>query len=163
MGSAGSPGYWYEGALPTFTVGSVDFPMSSQAADLVMKTATVVSVVDPDANVRRSVAKLLRALGAQIEEFATAREFLDRLPTTIPVVLIAEARLPDMPGLTLLQELRARGLEMPVILLSSDADVTSAVTAMRAGALDFIEKPFIDRALVAQLSPLLELDGKPAH
>ena len=128
-----------------------------------MSPPPLVCVVDPDPAVRRSVAKLLRSLGAQVEGYATAREFLAQLPTAIPSCLIAEAQLPDMPGLTLLQELRGRGLDTPVILLSSEADVTSAVAAMRAGALDFIEKPYIDRALAAQVGSILELDAQRAH
>jgi two-component system response regulator FixJ len=163
MVCASRPGYWQEETLPAFIAGSVVFPMSSRAFQLSMQTAPLVSVIDPDASVRRSVSKLLHALGAQVECYATAKEFLDHLPTAIPAVVIAEARLPDLSGLTLLQELRGRGLDIPVILLSSDADVTSAVTAMRAGALDFIEKPFIDRALAAQLGPILELNGKRSH
>ena len=123
----------------------------------------LVYLVDPDPSVQRSVKKLLGALGAVTETFHSARELLSALPRNVPSCIIAEARLPDMSGLALLQELRARGLAIPVILLSSDADVTSAVTAMRAGALDFIEKPWIDRALVAQVGPILELDAKRAH
>ncbi len=128
-----------------------------------MNPPPLVCVVDPDPAVRRRVAEVLGALGAQVEGYATAREFMARLPHAIPVCVIAEARLPDLPGLALLQELRARGLALPVILLAGDADVLAAVTAMRAGALDYIEKPFIDRALVAQVGPILELDGKQPH
>ena len=126
-------------------------------------TAPLVYHADPDPGVQRSVKKLLAALGARTEAFPSARDLLAALPRGMPSCIIAEARLPDLSGLALLQELRARGLAIPVILLSSDADVTSAVTAMRAGALDFIEKPWIDRALVAQVGPILELDAKRAH
>jgi len=125
--------------------------------------AALVCVVDPDAAVRRSVAALLRALGAEVQGYATAREFLAQLPTAVPVCVVAESRLPDMSGIALLQELRARGLKIPTILLSTDADVTGAVKAMRAGALDFIEKPYIDRALVTQVAPILDADGRRAH
>jgi FixJ family two-component response regulator len=137
--------------------------MSIRALDMSTEVAPRVYLVDPDPAVQRSVRKLLGAIGAVTETFPSARELLAALPRSIPACIIAEARLPDMSGLSLLQELRARGLAIPVILLSSDADVTSAVTAMRAGALDFIEKPYIDRALVAQVGPILELDAKRAH
>jgi len=123
----------------------------------------LVCVVDPDPAVRRSVAALLRSLGAEVEGYATAREFLARLPTAVPVCVVAESRLPDMSGVALLQELRARGLKIPTILLSTDADVSGAVAAMRAGALDFIEKPYIDRALVTQVAPILDVDGHRSH
>ncbi|MBS0376360.1 MAG: response regulator [Proteobacteria bacterium] len=137
--------------------------MPRHAATLTHRQAPLVCVVDPDAASRRRVATLLGSLGAAVESFATARAFLARLPRAMPVCLIAEARLPDMSGLALLQELRARGLGIPTILLAADADVGAAVEAMRAGALDFIEKPLIDRALVTQVAPILEDDGHRAH
>lgn len=133
--------------------------MSSCPVDLPASRA-LVCVVDPDAAVRRDVAALLRPLGADVEGYATARDFLARLATAMPACVIAEARLPDLSGIALLQELRARGLRIPTILLSADADVSGAVSAMRAGALDFIEKPYIDRALVTQVAPILDVDGK---
>jgi FixJ family two-component response regulator len=137
--------------------------MSSRARERPSRPAALVCVVDPDAAVRRSVAELLRPLGAQVAGYATAREFLARLPDAVPACLVAESRLPDMSGIALLQELKARGLGIPTILLSADGDVRGAVTAMRAGALDFIEKPYIDRALVTQVAPILEVDDRRPH
>lgn len=137
--------------------------MHRHATSLTRRHGPLVCIVDPDAASRRRVAELLGSLGAEVEAFATAREFLARLPRAMPVCVITEARLPDMPGLALLQELRARGLGIPTILLATDADVGAAVEAMRAGALDFIEKPLIDRALVSQVAPILEDDGRRAH
>jgi FixJ family two-component response regulator len=125
--------------------------------------AALVCVVDPDPAVRRSVGTLLRALGAEVQAYATAREFLAELPDGVPRCVIAENRLPDMSGIALLQELRARGLRIPVILLSAEDDVGGAVAAMRAGALDFIEKPYIDRALVTQVAALLDVDEQRTH
>ncbi len=123
----------------------------------------LVCVVDPDAAVRRSVTVLLRALGAAVEGYSTARDFLAHLPQAVPVCVVTESELPDMSGVALLQELKARGLGIPTILLSHDADVTHAVAAMRAGALDYIEKPYIDRALVTQVAPILDVDGARPH
>ncbi len=128
-----------------------------------MRQAALICVVDPDPATQRSVGALLRALGAEVEVYATAREFLAQLPSAVPVCVVAESRLPDMTGIALLQELRARGLKIPTILLSADADVSGAVQAMRAGALDFIEKPYIDRALVTQVAPILDVDDHRAH
>lgn len=135
----------------------------STARNLPTPEVPLVFVADPDTAVQRSVKKLLAAIGARVEVFSTARDLLARLSGATPACVIAEARLPDQPGLDLLQALRGRGLDVPVILLSSDADVTSAVHAMRAGALDFIEKPYIDRALVAQVAPLLDVEPRRAH
>jgi two-component system, LuxR family, response regulator FixJ len=137
--------------------------MSARPVDLPLRHAALVCVVDPDSATRRSVAALLSALGAQVEGYATAREFLARLTTAVPVCVVADSRLPDMSGIALLQELRARGLGIPTILLSADADVNGAVSAMRAGAVDFVEKPYIDRALVTQVAPILDVDGRRNH
>jgi two-component system, LuxR family, response regulator FixJ len=137
--------------------------MSSCPVEEPLRHAGLVCVVDPDPAIRRSVAALLRALGAEVEGYATAREFLARLSTAVPLCVVAESRLPDMSGIALIQELRARGLQIPTILLSADADVNGAVTAMRAGALDFIEKPYIDRALVTQVAPILDVDDHRNH
>lgn len=137
--------------------------MSSCPVEEPLRHAGLVCVVDPDPAIRRSVAALLRALGAEVEGYATAGEFLARLPTAVPLCVVAESRLPDMSGIALIQELRARGLQIPTILLSADADVNGAVTAMRAGALDFIEKPYIDRALVTQVAPILDVDDHRNH
>ncbi len=163
MGCPEPARYWFQGRLSASFAGSRIVTMSIRAIEMSVPLAPLVCIVDPDPTLQRSVKKLLIALGARVECFASARELLARLPSDIPNCIIAEARLAEMSGLALLQELRARGLYIPVILLSADADVTSAVTAMRAGALDFIEKPYIDRALVAQVGPLLELDAQRAH
>lgn len=137
--------------------------MSSCLVETPTRHAALICVVDPDAATQRQVAALLRAVGAEVEVYATAREFLAQLPRAVPVCVVAESRLPDMSGIALLQELRARGLRIPTILLSSDADVSGAVHAMRAGALDFIEKPHIDRALVTQVAPILDVDAHRPH
>ena len=137
--------------------------MSSCPAHIPSPAAALVCVVDPDKAVQRGIAALLRPLGARVEGYATAREFLAQLPAAVPACLIAESRLPDLSGIALLQELRARGLRVPTILLSAEADVPGAVSAMRAGALDYIEKPHMDRALVSQVALMLDVDGHRPH
>ena len=117
-----------------------------------------VCVVAPDAELRSSVAAVLARLGAAVQLFGSAHEFLKSLAVAVPACVVADTQLPDMPGLALLQELRARGLRIPTILLASEADISGAVMAMRAGAVDVIEKPYIDRALALQVAPLLGLD-----
>ncbi len=122
----------------------------------------VVCVADADPAVRESVRALLGTLGAEVRAYSRGADLLDALDDVGPACIIADLALPDLGGLALLAELRRRGLRTPTILLSTDADVTSAVNAMRAGALDFIEKPYIDRALVNQVAPLLRLDDRRA-
>ena len=120
----------------------------------------LVCVVDADPEVRRNVRTLLTTLGADTRGYATAREFLASLSTEVPVCVVADMHLPDLSGIELLEQLRARDLHVPTILLATDADIAAAVTAIRAGAIDFIEKPYIDRALVAQVVPILGLDDR---
>ncbi len=129
--------------------------MSSRPNQPLSKAAPIVGVVAPDAQLRSSIGRVLARLGAAVRSFGSAREFLADLAVAVPVCVVADSELPDMSGLALLQELRARGLEIPTILLTSAADVSGAVTAMRAGAIDVIEKPYIDRTLAAQVAPLL--------
>jgi two-component system, LuxR family, response regulator FixJ len=119
----------------------------------------LVWVVDADGAVRESVRALLGTIGAEVRGYARGHDLLDALHDgAAPACIIADLGLPDIGGLALLGELRARGVRVPTILLSTEADVSSAVSAMRAGALDFIEKPYIERALLNQVAPLLRYD-----
>jgi FixJ family two-component response regulator len=121
----------------------------------------LVCVVDADPAVRESVRALLGTIGAEVRGYARGHDLLDALDAGAqPACLVVDLGLPDIGGLALLGELRARGLRVPAILLSTEADVSSAVSAMRAGALDFIEKPYIDRALLNQVAPLLGYDDR---
>lgn len=127
-------------------------------------TRPVVCVVDSDPTVGTNVRALLGLLGAEVRAFDSAAALLAALDTmdSAPVCIVADLVLPDLGGMQLMAELRRRGLDVPTILMSSESDVTSAVSAMRAGALDFIEKPYIDRALLNQIAPLLRNDdGQP--
>jgi two-component system, LuxR family, response regulator FixJ len=114
-----------------------------------------VFVVDEDEGVERSFKLLLGLLYLEMESFHSAEEFLARLPHRTPDCLIAEVYLPGMSGIDLLRELRARGLRIPVILMATHANVPLAVEAMQLGALDFIEKPFVDRVLVSRVKQAL--------
>jgi two-component system, LuxR family, response regulator FixJ len=114
-----------------------------------------VFVVDEDEGVERSFKLLLGVLHLEVESFHSAEELLARLPERTPDCLIAEVYLPGMSGIELLRELRARGLKIPVIVVATHADVPLAVQAMQLGALDFIEKPFVDRVLVSRVKQAL--------
>ncbi|MCZ8132435.1 MAG: response regulator [Steroidobacteraceae bacterium] len=134
--------------------------MSTRSAELpldfAVPSSTLVCVADGDAGVREGVRALLGTLGADVHGYATGGELLASLEVELPACVIADVSLPDMSGLELMAELRRRGIRVPTILLSSDAEVSGAVDAMRAGALDFIEKPYVDRALLNQVAPLLK-------
>ena len=121
----------------------------------------IVCIADPDEALARRLADLLEALGTQVRSYASGRALLDELAAGT-VCVISEARLPDMSGIELIEALRARLPDVPVILLATDGDVAAAVAAMRAGALDFIEKPHVDRLLAWRIRHLLERDGPEA-
>ena len=130
-------------------------PLITAPADDADGPPSLVSVVDADSVVRQRVAVILRGIGAEVSEYSTALEFLRMLPVSMPVFVIAGTRLADLTGLALLQELRGRGLEIPLILLSPEPDIAAAVIAIRAGALDFIEPIDVERMLPAQVTPFL--------
>lgn len=132
--------------------------MSTRPVESLAAHPALVYVADADPRVRASVCSLLAQVGAEVRAFATAADVLDGIAEARPSCLIADAQLPDLGALELLGILRQRGIRVPTILMSKDDDVTLAVAAMRAGALDFIEKPFVDRALLNQVAPLLGLD-----
>src|SRR3954453_1787639 len=102
----------------------------------------LVYVVDDDEAVRESLSALLDAKGYTVRTFALAREFLAAAPTLRPGILIADIRMPEMDGLELQHELTARAFHFPLIVITGHGEVPLAVRAMKAGAIDFIEKPF---------------------
>jgi FixJ family two-component response regulator len=115
-----------------------------------------VFLVDDDASVRRSLTRLLRAVGLEVASFASANELLraldesesDALWQGPASCLVADLRMPGLTGLDLQDELARRGLDIPLLFISGHADVKSSVRAMKGGALDFLEKPFSDTALI---------------
>jgi two-component system response regulator FixJ len=120
----------------------------------------IVSMVDDDADVRDSLQALLESAGFAVWSFASAREVLDHQSLSQSGCLIVDIRMPDMDGLTLQEELIKRRVGIPVIVVTGDADVPLAVRAMKAGAVDFLEKPFADELLVESVKRALELGAE---
>src|SRR5215510_14278454 len=110
-----------------------------------------VFVVDDDADARDSLCALLESAGVAAEAFESARAFLDAFQRQRSGCLIADIRMPDMDGLELQEELNRRNAGLPVIVVTGHADVPLAVRAMKAGAVDLIEKPFDDELLLASV------------
>ncbi|RPH67402.1 MAG: DNA-binding response regulator [Burkholderiales bacterium] len=108
----------------------------------------LVYVVDDDEAVRDSMRWLLEANGFEVNAFASAEEFLARLPNPEPVAcLLLDVRMPGMSGLELHEELARRGSTLPLIFITGHGDVPMAVSRMKKGAHDFLEKPFSDEQL----------------
>ncbi len=123
-----------------------------------MDREPVVFVVDDDAAVRNSLRFLVEAAGLKTATFAGAREFLQAYDSAQPGCLVLDVRLPGMSGLELQQQLIASGVRIPVIIVTGFGDVPNAVQAMRAGAVDFIEKPYNDKQLLEKIHQALEMD-----
>jgi two-component system response regulator FixJ len=111
----------------------------------------MVFVVDDDADVRDSLCALLESAGVAAEAYDSARAFLDAYQPERSGCLIADIRMPDMDGLELQEELNRRSGALPVIVVTGHADVPLAVRAMKAGAVDLIEKPYDDALLLASV------------
>jgi two-component system, LuxR family, response regulator FixJ len=115
----------------------------------------LVYVVDDDEAVRDSLAVLLEAKSYTVRCFALARDFLAAAPTLRAGCLIADIRMPEMDGLEMQRQLAARAFNFPLIVITGHGDVPLAVRAMRAGAIDFIEKPFAVDAILASVEAAL--------
>src|SRR5215471_12710235 len=116
-----------------------------------------VLVVDDDADVRDSLRVLLESAGFQVRDFDSGRKALAEPALKDAGCLIADIRMPDMDGLALQEELAGRKIGLPVIIITGHGDVPLAVRAMKAGAVDFIEKPFDDELLLASVKSALVL------
>jgi RNA polymerase sigma factor (sigma-70 family) len=114
-----------------------------------------VFLVDDDAGVRRALGRVLRAGGLRVETFASAADLLGEVDAREPSCVVADLRMPGLTGLDLQDELARRGLDLPLLFVSGRADVSSSVRAMKAGAVDFLEKPISDTELLAAVKRAL--------
>jgi two-component system response regulator FixJ len=113
-----------------------------------MSDSFVVHIVDDDEAVRQSLAFLLSTAGIPVRVYESATSFLASLASLQSGCLITDVRMPDMTGIDLLQRLRAKNIKLPVIVITGHGDIPLAVEAMKSGALDFIEKPFTEEAIL---------------
>ncbi len=119
-------------------------------------TRPMVLVVDDDISVRESLELLIESAGWQPETFASAREFLARTQTVVPSCLILDVTLPDLNGLDLQKRVAAERPDMPIIFITGHGDVPMTVQAMKAGAIEFLTKPFNSDVLVDAIRGALE-------
>jgi len=123
------------------------------------KTPTVF-IVDDDPSVRKALKRLIESVGLEVETLTSAQEFLDHEQPDKPSCLVLDVRMPGLSGLDLQDELAARGLNMPIIFITGHGNIPMGVRAMKAGAVDFIEKPFDDQALLDAIHQAIEQDRK---
>lgn len=129
---------------------------------MAMAAEKTICVVDDDETVRDSIALLLRRTGHRIRTFASAREFLAAGVDVQNACVLADVRMPEMDGLALQQEINRRLPGLPVIIMTGHGDVPMAVQAMKAGAVEFLEKPFEKSSLLNALSNALARAAPPA-
>ena len=123
-----------------------------------MTSASIVFVVDDDPSVRSSLKFLLSTVGLQVESFGSADAFLHKKPSDAPSCLVLDVRLPGLSGLDFQRELAARKIHIPIVFLSGHGDIPMSVRAMKAGAVEFLTKPFRDQDLLDAVRIALERD-----
>lgn len=127
----------------------------SPAISAAQEAPPIVGVIDPDPVARAALKSLLQPVGVDVMSFDTAESYLLSGSSRALACLIVDLLLPGMSGLELLRRLRSNGNDVPVILLADESDVPTAVAAMREGATDFIEKPYVNVAILKQVQKLI--------
>jgi two-component system response regulator FixJ len=124
-----------------------------------MAAEATVHIVDDDAAVRRTLERLLDTMGFQTRSYESSSAFLDVAPRLSAGCILLDVRMPGMDGLELQARLLQLGIALPVIVVTGQGDVESAVRAMKAGAVDYIEKPYSDPVLRAAINTALSSGG----
>lgn len=125
-----------------------------------MESESIVFVVDDDAAVRDALRELLEASGLHVATFASVEEFWAGYLPRRPACLLLDIRMPGVSGLDLQEQLKARGINLPIIVLTGHADVAMATRCLKAGAADLLEKPVDDRKLLASIHECLARDAE---
>jgi two-component system, LuxR family, response regulator FixJ len=120
-----------------------------------LASSDIVHVIDDDADVRQSLAFLLSTVGLAVRVHESASAFLKILPEVQEGCVVTDVRMPGVDGIELLRRLAGAGIKLPVIVMTGHGDIALAVEAMKAGAVDFIEKPFDDEVLIAAIKAAL--------
>ena len=118
----------------------------------------IVFVIDDDASVREALRNLFRSVGLRVEVFGSASEFLQSKLPDIPGCLILDIRLPRVSGLDFQAELADAGIHIPIIFMTGHGDIPMSVRAMKAGAVDFLTKPFRDQDMLDAVTTAIERD-----
>jgi FixJ family two-component response regulator len=134
-------------------------PLSAVAADGSAADG-VVFVVDDDAAIRDSLRRLITSVGFKVEVFPSARAFLGARRADAPGCLVLDVRLPGVSGLDLQRELAATDAELPIIFVTGHGDIPMSVRAMKAGAVEFLTKPFREQELLDAIRHAIERDPK---
>jgi FixJ family two-component response regulator len=118
----------------------------------------IVFVVDDDESIREALKSLISSVGLQVATFASAREFMQSRTPDVPGCLVLDVRLPGLSGLDLQRELARANIATPIIFITGHADIPMTVRAMKAGAVEFLSKPFRDQDLLDAIHQALDRD-----
>src|SRR5258705_7640648 len=122
------------------------------------KAEQMVFVIDDDASMRTAIGELIEGVGLSCQTFASGQEFLDATLPDLPGCLVLDVRLPGLSGLNLQRELTERGVHIPIIFITGHGDIPMSVQAMKAGAVEFLTKPFRDQDLLDAIEQATERD-----
>lgn len=125
-----------------------------------MDSEPTVFVVDDDDTIRASLRFLIESVGLRAQTFSSAQAFLENYDPAEPGCVVLDVRMPGMSGLELQDELNAQGIEIPVIIVTAYGDIQMAVRAIKAGAVDFVEKPAGEQALLDQIQKAIAKDSE---
>jgi FixJ family two-component response regulator len=126
-------------------------------------TDSIVFVVDDDAAIRDAVRKLISSVGLKVETFGSTREFLNAKRPVAPACLVLDVRLPDVSGLEFQRDLAQANIQLPIIFITGHADVPMTVRAMKAGAVEFLTKPFRGQELLDAIQDAIAKDRAAWH
>jgi len=124
----------------------------------VKNSDAIVFVVDDDPSIRKAIESLIKLAGLRVETFGTAQEFLLNQRPDLPGCVVLDVELPGLSGLDLQRELAAHGIKLPIIFITGYGDIPMSVRAMKAGATEFLTKPFRDQDLLDAIQQALERD-----
>jgi FixJ family two-component response regulator len=122
------------------------------------KEDQLVVVIDDDQSVRAAIQRLLGAVGIRVEGFPSGREFLESKLPDMPSCVVLDVRLPGRSGLDLQREMTEKGIHVPIIFITGHGDIPMSVQAMKAGAVEFLTKPFRDQDLLDAIGQAIEHD-----
>ena len=123
-----------------------------------LESKAIVFVVDDDVSMREALESLVRSAGFEVETFASAQDFLDHRKADGPSCLVLDVRLPGLSGLDLQKRIVAANREIPIVFITGHGDVPTSVRAMKAGAVEFLTKPFSDQALLDAIQQAVQRD-----
>lgn len=151
------------GAFPMSTNRPIWNPTSSEPSNVNPETEKgLISIVDDDESVRKALSRLFKSVGRRVEAFASAEDFLSLASPRHTACLVLDLRLPGMSGLELQARLLAANYRIPVVFISAHGDGQARAEVLAAGAIDFLQKPFSEKALFDAINSALVIQNRGA-